>query len=124
MPSTASYAAAKTIDVSAIPVIDMAPLIEGTADQQRRVAAEFRRAATEIGFFYVKNHNVAQPVIDRALDGAKRFFALPAETKDQVRVEGWHRGFLKVGQVIDERPERAARHDLLFVRHDLLQVEH
>lgn len=98
MTSAASYAAAKTIDVSAIPVIDMAPLIEGTVDQQRRVAAAFRRAATEIGFFYVKNHNVEQAVIDRALDGAKRFFALPAEVKNRSRPEGWHRGFLSVGQ--------------------------
>ncbi|MCC7046606.1 MAG: isopenicillin N synthase family oxygenase [Alphaproteobacteria bacterium] len=93
-----NYATARTIDVSAIPVIDMAPLIDGGIDQRRRVAAEFRRAAAEVGFFYVKNHNVAQPVIDRALDGARRFFALPDEAKNQVRVRDWHRGFLKVGQ--------------------------
>ena len=33
-----SYATAKVIDVSAIPVIDMAPLIDGSGDQRRRVA--------------------------------------------------------------------------------------
>jgi len=93
-----NYATAKTIDISAIPVIDMAPLFDGSSDARQRVAAEFKRAATGIGFFYVKNHNVKQAVIDRAVDGAQRFFALPPEAKDQVRVKDWHRGFLKVGQ--------------------------
>ena len=93
-----NYATAKSIEASTIPVIDMAPLIDGGAEARRRVADEFRRAAGEIGFFYVRNHNVAQPVIERAIGAAKRFFALPAETKNQVKVEGWHRGFLSVGQ--------------------------
>jgi isopenicillin N synthase-like dioxygenase len=93
-----SYATAEATDINAIPVIDMAPLFNGGADARRRVAAEFRRAATEIGFFYVKNHDVPQPVIDRALAASKRFFEQPADIKNQVRAEGWHRGYLQVGQ--------------------------
>lgn len=92
------YATAKIIDVATIPVIDMAPLIDGSVETRRHVAAGFRRAASEVGFFYVKNHPVPAAVIEHAAEAARRFFALPSDIKNQVRAEGWHRGFLSVGQ--------------------------
>jgi isopenicillin N synthase-like dioxygenase len=92
------YAESKTIDVSEIPVIDMAPAVDGTPGGERRVAAEFRRAATEVGFFYVKNHGVPWHLVENARAAARAFFALPLAEKKKVEVNPHHRGFLRIGE--------------------------
>jgi isopenicillin N synthase-like dioxygenase len=93
-----NYAESKSIDVSQIPVIDMGPALDDSPEGERRVAAEFRRAATEVGFFYVKNHGVPWHLAERARAAARRFFALPLDRKALVRVNANHRGFLRVGE--------------------------
>ena len=45
------------------------------------IADELWQAATEIGFFQVVNHGIAQQQIDEAFTMTERFFALPHETK-------------------------------------------
>jgi isopenicillin N synthase-like dioxygenase len=90
------YAAARDIG-SAIPVIDVGALQTGTAGAYTRVAQEIREAATDIGFFYVRNHGVAQVLIDRAFGAGRRFFEFPLETKERVAVSARHRGFVPIG---------------------------
>ena len=93
-----TYAESKNIDISEIPVIDLAPLTEETPEGARIVAAELRRAATDPGFFYVKNHGVPWALVERARAAAREFFALPLEEKMRVKVNANHRGFLRVGE--------------------------
>ena len=90
-----SYATAKRIEASEIPVIDIA-LLAGDGDVQV-VADQILQALTQIGFFYVTNHCVPQTVIDDAQAAAVRFFALPMADKEEVRITRNHRGFLKMG---------------------------
>jgi len=92
------HARAKEIAVTAIPVVDMAPLHEGSLDSARRVARQLLEAAETVGFFYVRNHGVPQAMITRADAVARRFFALPLEEKQRVKVAPWHRGYIKVGE--------------------------
>jgi len=89
---------AKSIDVSDIPVIDMGAALDGSPEGQRQVAAEFLRAATEVGFFYVSNHGVDWELVKRARAAAHDFFARPPDQKAQVQVNANHRGFLRVGE--------------------------
>lgn len=91
-----AYAAAKDIG-NEIPVIDMAPLVDGTPAQIGRVADEIRSAAVDIGFFYVRNHGVPQHLYDAALSAAKAFFDLPPELKSQLGISKRHRGFVAIG---------------------------
>jgi len=93
-----NYAQAKEIAAAAIPVIDMAPLHEGRRESAQRVAAELLAAAQAVGFFYVRNHGLAADLIARTDAMARRFFALPLEEKQKVKVTPWHRGFIKVGE--------------------------
>jgi len=93
-----SYAQAKEIAVTAIPVIDMAPLHDGSMDGAQRVARQLLDAAKTVGFFYVRNHGISQDLIARADAVARRFFALPLDEKQKVRVAPWHRGYIKVGE--------------------------
>jgi isopenicillin N synthase-like dioxygenase len=104
-----SYASATLTDASAIPVIDMAPL---GGDDRTAIAATARAlldAAEHIGFFYVRNHAVPQPLVERVYALSQRFFGLPPEVKQSVRINALHRGFLAVGAA---RMYEQARGDL------------
>ena len=46
-----SYAAAKTITIDEIPVIDVRPLRSGNRQAMQEVARQLRQAAEGIGFF-------------------------------------------------------------------------
>lgn len=91
------YARAKTIDFESIPVIDIGPLRAKATDGAQRVAHQLYDAATQIGFFYVTNHGVAEELIRAAHQVAARFFALPNEQKEKVAVDRRHRGWLGAG---------------------------
>ena len=63
-----------------IRVIDLAPSFEDDAGMLL-VAGNMHKACRETGFFYVKGHGVAQPLIDSQFAWAKRFFDLPLDQK-------------------------------------------
>jgi len=90
-----SYATAKEIETSYIPVIDIGPLRDGSDPQG--VARAIHRASREVGFIYVSNHGLSQTLIDETRAAALAFFRLPEARKLEVEVSSKHRGFLKVG---------------------------
>ena len=93
-----SYAEVNAVAKDAIPVIDMAPLREGTREGARHVARQLLNAAETVGFFYVCNHGLPRDLIARTDAVARRFFSLPLEQKQQVKVTRWHRGYIKIGE--------------------------
>ena len=93
-----SYATAKQISLSEIPVIDIAPLVEGESGGRGKVAEDILAAAQGVGFFYVRNHGLPPQVIADAMAASKEFFAHPHEEKMTVRINERHRGFLRVGE--------------------------
>jgi isopenicillin N synthase-like dioxygenase len=93
-----SYASALATDASAIPVIDMAPLGGGDGAAIAALARALLDAAERVGFFYVRNHGVPQPLVERVFALSRLFFALPAEAKASVRINALHRGFLAIGE--------------------------
>jgi isopenicillin N synthase-like dioxygenase len=94
-----SYAEAKRIDVSEIPVIDIAALADDAAPAGiGEVAAALRRAAETVGFFYVRGHGIPQELIDDILAVSRRFFAQDDADKAEVAVRSpYHRGWLRIG---------------------------
>jgi isopenicillin N synthase-like dioxygenase len=81
-----------------IPVISLAPLRHGGGEGLREVAAAIRRAAVEIGFFYIADHGVPATLIEATHDMARRFFALDLTEKRRAEINRRHRGFLKIGE--------------------------
>ncbi len=63
-----------------IPVIDIAPLVERTADAPAVVDA-IRVACEEIGFFVVGGHGVPEAVIERIRERSRAFFDLDPEER-------------------------------------------
>ncbi|WP_156687533.1 isopenicillin N synthase family dioxygenase [Mycobacterium sp. Marseille-P9652] len=101
-------------DVTAVPVVDL----RSAPDQLRQ---RLRRAAHEVGFFYLTGHGVPDRLIARMFAVARRLFALPQAEKDAVAmVRSPHfRGYTRLGgeltrgevdwrEQIDIGPERAA----------------
>src|SRR3712207_8256197 len=57
-------------------------------------SAELCRAFTEVGFYFVRNHGVPQPLVDAAFDAARRFHAQPLEAKLAMRFNNHNIGYL------------------------------
>jgi isopenicillin N synthase-like dioxygenase len=101
-----SYATAREVDFSEIPVIDLAGLCAPGEPGLAEVGRQIRRAATEVGFFYIANHGVPQRVIDDAFAEARSFFRRPAAEKEEVRVNALHRGWLAPGGAVMDGAKR------------------
>ncbi|RBH57284.1 MULTISPECIES: 2-oxoglutarate and iron-dependent oxygenase domain-containing protein [Pseudomonas] len=80
-----------------LPLIDMSGVREGDQASIRRAADAIRTACCDTGFFYIINHGVPQPVIDRAMSAAAEFFAYPTEVKREAAVNKRHRGWHALG---------------------------
>ena len=84
--------AARTASPTEIPIIDIGPLLDGTAPQ--RVGDELAEASHSVGFLYVTNHGVDQKLIARARALALAFFNAPDDLKQAVTINRWHHGWL------------------------------
>ncbi|MGI9508242.1 MAG: isopenicillin N synthase family dioxygenase [Geminicoccaceae bacterium] len=90
-----SYAIARNVDQSIIPVIDIGPLRDGS--DPKSVADALHRASREVGFIYVANHGIPEALIRETREAALDFFRQPEEQKNQVAVSDKHRGYLGRG---------------------------
>jgi len=70
-----------------VPLIDLAPLRDGTSSGLARVAREIGAAARDIGFFAVENHGVPEAQIAEMFAAARAFFALPFSEKEALSIE-------------------------------------
>ena len=89
------HARAEPIEAGEVPVIDVAPLRDGT--DPAGVGADLARAATEVGFLYVRNHGVDDAVVERARRAGLEFFRLAEEDKREAGTNRFHHGYLKPG---------------------------
>ena len=71
---------------SAVPIIDIAPWIEGNDHRGRlSTAAAVHAACLEFGFFYLDISSYVDPSEPEELSRlARRFFSLPQEEKDRI----------------------------------------
>ena len=72
--SADDIAAAATVSLDEVPIIDFAPFLGGDAAARRAVAGEIANACEQIGFFYLTGHGVPQAEIDAIFAAAADFF--------------------------------------------------
>ncbi|UJR13023.1 hypothetical protein I4U23_000050 [Adineta vaga] len=70
-----------TTDFTEIPVINFDRFLHGTKEEKLKVAKEIGEVCRNVGFFYLKNHDVPQQLTKDAFAQAKRYFALPLDVK-------------------------------------------
>ena len=93
-----TYARSRTISVEEIPVINVSPLRKGELEEAKSVAKQIRKAAEEVGFFYICDHGIPKEVLNNAYNSTKEFFESPRSFKDKIKINSNHHGFLPVGE--------------------------
>jgi isopenicillin N synthase-like dioxygenase len=85
--------------MTAIPVIDVAPLVNGSAEQAHAVADALGRACREVGFFYVSGHGISPELIARVFAASAALFASPPAIREAVAFSGasGNRGYIRLG---------------------------
>ena len=70
--SGVSIAPSRRLDFSEVPVVDVGSLVDG--EHHEPTIEAVRRACSEVGFLYVKNHGVSRHLVEDLHAQAKRFF--------------------------------------------------
>ena len=89
-----TWRAARALPFDAIPVIDLAPFLDGS--DPAGVAERIGAACRTSGFLYLVNHGIDPALIDAAMAQARRFFALPEPRKMALHIarSPAHRGYV------------------------------
>lgn len=90
---------AKREAFSSIPVIDFNDAYSSDLDTRKAVAEKIRKASIGVGFFYIKNHNIPQDLIEQVFTATNRFFTMPIDEKMELHVSRHeqHAGYIAVG---------------------------
>jgi isopenicillin N synthase-like dioxygenase len=106
-----------------IPILDLAPYLDGETGAERRLADELRWASENVGFYFIRNHGVDQALIDATFAQAACFHALPMAEKQKLLINKDQIGYLPMGgaKMRSSDVNRNTRHDLneaLFIRRE------
>ncbi|KHN97055.1 2OG-Fe(II) oxygenase [Metarhizium album ARSEF 1941] len=71
---------------SEIPVIDVSPIFSSSLENRKSVAHQVRSAATNTGFFYIKNHGIPQDITEASYNAALEFFRQDLDTKNKASI--------------------------------------
>lgn len=117
MGTARSLASRATAGSAALPVVDIAPFVNGAlADDQRRSAEALHAACSEVGFFYVTGHGVPDELLTGIRAAAAAFFALPEAEKERIAIARHNlgRGWQRLGQNVTQgQPDRHEGLDMM-----------
>jgi isopenicillin N synthase-like dioxygenase len=72
--------------LESLPIIDLAPLLQGGASGRAAVAAEIGSACRTVGFFYIRHHGVSRELLQGMYEMSRRFFALALQDKEALSI--------------------------------------
>jgi isopenicillin N synthase-like dioxygenase len=85
--------------MSSIPVINVAPLINGSQAQAQDVAKALGDACRDVGFFYITGHGIPPSLRARVFESSAAFFSGPASIRQAASFSGpgGNRGYITLG---------------------------
>ena len=102
-----AQAAAGTLAEDDIPILDLGPYFANENGALDRLGRDLYRASTEVGFYYLKNHDIPQSLVDQTFAEAKRFHALPLEEKRKIKIDHNKIGYFEVESTITRHSDLA-----------------
>jgi isopenicillin N synthase-like dioxygenase len=89
-------------DFSSIPVLDIGPMLNGSAADKQAFAETLAQAARSVGFFHLSGHGIPAADFAQLRAMAERFFALPQAQKMAVYIglSRNHRGYVPEGEEV------------------------
>lgn len=88
-----------------IPVLDLAPLLNG--EDTTKLAADFADAYATTGFGYVVNHGVPVHLRAAIFAASRQFHALPDAKKQAIALNSCHRGYIAINTSTDVNSDLA-----------------
>jgi len=88
-----------------IPVLDIAPLINGQDTSE--LAKAFAKAYGETGFGYIVHHGVDPSLRSAVFAASKQFHALPEHKKQAIALDQRHRGYIAINTSTDVNSDLA-----------------
>ena len=85
----------KSIDKERVPVIDIKKI--NSASNKIEIAKELYKASTDLGFIYIKNHDISENLINDLRTDGLNFFRSSTDDKSKVLITKKHRGWLGFG---------------------------
>ncbi|KAI1390918.1 Clavaminate synthase-like protein [Hypoxylon trugodes] len=111
-----------------IPVINLEPMFSEKLDDRKSAAASIRSAATNNGFFYIRNHGIPEDTITQCKKQVFNFMRQPQEKKDAVSSRAhskYYNGYLGNKKAQISRNETAdVRESFSFRYHPQLDPDH
>lgn len=95
----------RRLDFTQIPILDIQSLVSGQSDPE--LITSLRAACTDVGFFYIKNHQIPLSLVRAIKDAAKVFFQAPMSEKMNIAIDSRIQGYLPLGYRSYEGEERA-----------------
>jgi isopenicillin N synthase-like dioxygenase len=80
-----------------IPFLDVAAYLAGDRSELPRLGRALRHAFENVGFYYLRGHDVPQSLIDATFAEARRFHAQPLEKKLEVKINDHNIGYMPMG---------------------------
>lgn len=105
-----------------VPIIDFGGFYSPSRSEQEAAARALREACMNQGYFYLRNHQFPEAVVDRAYAAMQRFFSLPVEQKmkNHYLASSNHRGYVPVkGINADHSLPGADESEAIEMAHDL-----
>ena len=115
---------ARTAIESSIPVIDVSDLMRGDTTTLASTAAQLREALRDVGFYYLRGHGVAQPLIEAVFNSSAEFHALPIEVKMAIKANEHNVGYMPVNGYVSKSSRISTSNkpnlvEALFFKRDL-----
>ncbi len=79
-----------------VPVVNIAPFLDGTTQARQRVTDDVRLACEQIGFLTITGHRVPAEQIERTAAAARAFFNLADEEKQRMKLTPGGAGYSPV----------------------------
>jgi len=80
-----------------IPMLDVARYLAGEPGELERLGGQLRHAFENVGFYYLRGHDVPEELIAAMFEQARRFHAQPLEAKLRVRINEHNIGYMPIG---------------------------
>ena len=108
----------RRLDFTEIPVIDIGPLIH--QDQPGPCIEALRTACSEVGFFYIQNHQIPASLIQDVKSAAEEFFNSPDQEKMAIAITPQIKGYLPLAYRSYEGEARAgtSHQEGFWIGHD------